>query len=135
MNRSLHRLVVCLAAVAGVVVCADSAVAQSGTTALVMDSQWGDWIGEGEQRTYTLADGTFSVSRNGQNGVSLSVIEPAYEFWWYLDFGGAGEVPLTVGSYRNAHRYPFNNLNGLDISGNGSGCNRLTGRFDVLEAV
>lgn len=38
-------------------------------------------------------------------------------------------------AYENATRYPFQSptLPGLDVSGDGRGCNTLTGRFDILE--
>lgn len=73
------------------------------------------------------------VSRNYSNGVSVDVTPFNYSFWWSLQFGAAGEVPLRAGSYRNATRFAFAAFNGLDVSGSGRGCNRLTGRFDVLE--
>lgn len=43
---------------------------------------------------------------------------------------------LAVGAYENATRYPFQDpdVPGLDFSGDGRGCNQLTGRFTVLEA-
>ena len=38
------------------------------------------------------------------------------------------------GSYTGALRYPFNDgAPGLSVSGDGRGCNTLTGQFDVTE--
>ncbi|MGE5286718.1 MAG: hypothetical protein ACM3ML_05845, partial [Micromonosporaceae bacterium] len=43
---------------------------------------------------------------------------------------------LTVGTYPNATRYPFNGSgNGLNVDGEGRGCNTLTGSFTVKQAV
>lgn len=110
-----------------------ASAAHAQTTALFMDSQPGDYIGKGVQHTYTPSDGAFTVSRNYNNGVSLTAIGPAYSFWWYFDFAASGKVPLGVGTYDSARRYPFAVGNGLSISGNGAGCNQLTGRFVVRE--
>ena len=57
----------------------DSARAQ--TTALYIDSQPGDSIGQGTQRLFTLADGTFSIGRNPAGGVSFSLTAPDSSFW------------------------------------------------------
>jgi len=45
-------------------------------------------------------------------------------------------MPLRVGTYDGATRWPFQRDSdpGLDISGEGRGCNTLTGRFVVREA-
>jgi Divergent InlB B-repeat domain len=103
------------------------------TTALFFDSQPGDYIGQGAQRTYTAADATFTITANWRSGVSISIIEANYDFWWYLDFSTAGNTPLAVGSYGAAQRYPFATGNGLDFAGSGRGCNELTGRYVVRE--
>ena len=57
--------------------------------------------------------------------------------WWTLDFKARDGVELIAGPYEGATRYPFQSpaTPGLDVSGSGRGCNTLTGRFDVLEAV
>jgi hypothetical protein len=56
---------------------------------------------------------------------------------WNLAFSAPGDALLVPGSYENATRWPFQSPTGagLSISGSGRGCNTLTGRFDVLEAV
>jgi len=79
-------------------------------------------------------DGTFTVSRNFDNGVELDFDG---EDFWTADFAAAGNVPLTVGVYSGAVRFPFQpaNGNGLSIYGAGRGCNTLTGQFVVLEVV
>src|SRR5262249_57651693 len=50
-------------------------------------------------------------------------------------YPGSGDV-LAVGNYPKATRYPFNGTgNGLSVSGDGRGCNTLTGSFRVKQAV
>lgn len=48
-----------------------------------------------------------------------------------LDFGNA-DGGLAVGAYPDAGRYPFADP-GLDLTGDGRGCNTVTGRFDIAE--
>jgi HYR domain-containing protein/VCBS repeat protein/List-Bact-rpt repeat protein len=125
---------VCAAIAAGVLATGATAHAQS--TVLVLDSQPGEYVGEGLRRTYTPADLPFQVERIYHNAVNLLIGGPAYVSSWRLAFGSGGEVPLTVGSYRDARWIPFTSFNGMDVSGDSRGCgNDLTGRFDVLEVV
>jgi hypothetical protein len=107
------------------------------TTLLSLNSQPGDYIGQGQQRTLTTADGQFSASTNYDNGVSLSFRGTNTAAWWYLDFAGPGNLRLSPGVYEHATRFPFQaaNVPGLSVSGNGRGCNMLTGSFEVLEAT
>jgi hypothetical protein len=112
-------------------------------TALYYFSEPGDWIGQGETVWVTPADGfDFGVSRNFDNGVSFSINnfnDPTVPFqdqqWWYLDFAAPFDAELAVGAYEGATRFPFQDISepGLSFSGNGRGCNTLTGRFDILE--
>src|SRR3954463_15776313 len=43
--------------------------AMAQTSALVMHSQPGDWVGQGMDQTFTTADGVFTPSINRRNGV------------------------------------------------------------------
>ena len=61
-----------------------------GTTALFLDSQPGDYVGQGLQRTLTTLDGTFGFQRNYRNGV---------DFW----FTQAGQ-PILAGVSRSPRR-------------------------------
>jgi parallel beta-helix repeat protein len=100
------------------------AKAQSNLVLLV--SQSGDYIGQGQ--TYvTENQSDFNVS-----GTLATITISAFGFGF--TFAGPGDVPLTVGTYTNSARYPFNGSSpGLDISGNGRGCNTECGSFQVLE--
>lgn len=103
-------------------------------TSLYMYSDPGDYIGQGQTYYYTPADGSFTAQKNYDQGVSLSFNTPNYSHWWYLDFAGANSQPLTVGTYTGALRFPFQgSAPGLNVDGDGRGCNTLTGTFTVLE--
>jgi hypothetical protein len=127
-------LVVCLV-VLGSLVWVGPASAQS--TDLVLDSQPGDYIGQGRRQTLTTADGTFSARRNYDNGVSVTFLSQPGNVLWSLDFAAPGNQLLAPGAYLNATRFPFqaSTAPGLSVSGDGRGCNTLTGRFTVLEVV
>jgi hypothetical protein len=110
-------------------------------TALLINSESGDYIGGGQQNVWTDAELDFTVSRTPDGrAVDLSINNFSRPFsgsynWWYADFAAPQGSELTVGAYENATRYPFQDpsVPGLSFDGNGAGCNTLTGRFDVLE--
>jgi hypothetical protein len=107
------------------------------TTLLVLDSQPGDYIGGGVLQTYSEADGTFNAARNFDGGVTVAFATPDHSHRWSLDFAAADDLPLGPGVYEGAVRYPFQGPGqpGLSVSGDGRGCNTLTGRFEVLEVT
>ncbi|MGD8572720.1 MAG: hypothetical protein PVH98_09670, partial [Gammaproteobacteria bacterium] len=101
---------------------------------LYMISQPGDYIGQGQEFNIDSSTATFTPQRNYDNGVTVAV---SGDTWWYLDFAAPGDVELTQGAYEGAVRFPFQSITqpGLDVSGNGRGCNTLTGKFTVWEVV
>lgn len=105
-------------------------------TSLVMASDAGDYIGGGKTYQYRATDGTFSASKNYDNGVSINFKAngwPEEGDDWDLDFVAPDRAQLTPGTYKNAQRFPFQDPGhpGLDISGCGRGSNELTGTFTV----
>jgi HYR domain len=107
----------------------------SSGTFLYMNSQPGDYIGGGIEQLYTSADTAITGSLpEGGSVFNATVIQGPYTHWWYVDIAAPQGQPLAVGSYTGAVRYPFNPPGaGLSISGDGRGCNTLTGAFDVNE--
>src|SRR6266404_167468 len=106
-------------------------------TLLFLNSQASDYIGQGEGRLITPADGTFTASRNLNNGVSVDFAGSAPGDFWSLDFAAPMGTTLVPGAYEGATRWPFQAASspGLSVYGDGRGCNTLTGRFVVLEAT
>jgi hypothetical protein len=122
-------------AVAAVTLPPGSIPVPSSGTFLYMNSEPGDYIGQGIEQLYTSDDSTIrgSFSQDG-GGFFASVIQGNYDHWWYVDFAARPGEPLVEGSYTGALRYPFNDdAPGLSVSGDGRGCNTLTGQFDVNE--
>jgi hypothetical protein len=115
--------------------CLGSAL-QAGTL-LFLNSQPGDYIGQGQVVQLGPGDGTFTATRTFDNGVGITFNGSALGEFWSLDFAAPMGAPLTPGAYEGATRYPFQAASapGLDVSGDGRGCNMSTGRFVVLEAT
>jgi hypothetical protein len=114
-----------------------------GNTALVMDSPAGDWVGGGQSWYYTAPNALFVASRNSHNGVTIFVqMDSAC---WTLDFSAPNMMPLSVGTYAHALRYPFEANPvpydaGLSVQGGalcsaGHGCSNIRGSFVVRELV
>jgi hypothetical protein len=106
-------------------------------TSLTMNSDPGDYIGQGQQYLYTTTDGTFTAERNNDNGVSISFQTATNDHWWQLDFAAPNSQPLTISTYSGATRYPFQDpsVPGLSVYGDGRGCNELTGSFEVKQVI
>lgn len=104
-------------------------------TFLSYASEEGDYIGQGQQRTYTRNDAQITATADeALNHVTVSI---SGDTWWHLDLAAPQGQQLVPGVYEAATRWPFQEWTepGLDFSGDGRGCNQLTGRFVVTEAV
>ena len=93
-------------------------------------SQPGDYIGGGGSNHYTPKDATISVSGTAEY-LTFSVTTDT-EFWYITLAAPAGEQ-LHPGTYYNAERAPFRTgrAPGLDVSGDGRGCNEVWGNFAI----
>lgn len=112
----------------------DACDATFDNTWLTFRSDPGDYIGNGETRTWYPVDGAFSATTRA------SLVDVRYNGgteWWGLDLKGPGDARLAPGPYDAAQHYPVQSptRSGLDVEGSGRGCDMVTGRFDVLEAV
>ncbi|GAA3901866.1 hypothetical protein GCM10023084_62940 [Streptomyces lacrimifluminis] len=96
----------------------------------------GDWISGGQSYAYSTAsqDRMSSSADEAHNAVHLSV-DGANGDWWYLDLAAPSGQALAPGTYTGATRHPFNEPTepGLALSGNGRGCNTLTGEFTISD--
>lgn len=93
----------------------------------------GDYITGGRSYRYDTRNAMITFSRNFDNGVSASI---SGDTWWNLDLAAADDATLVPGVYENVQRFPFQDpaSPGLSLSGDGRGCNTLTGRFVVNQA-
>jgi hypothetical protein len=102
-----------------------------GVTDWQMTSEPGDYIGGG--RTYLYTSAVDTLAYRGTAQYASGGVDAANGDWWGASFVPAqGDVLVAGATYQDAHRYPFNGSGaGMDVSGNGRGCNTLVGSFTV----
>jgi hypothetical protein len=106
-----------------------------GGNVLYLNGSPGDYIHQGEA---LITDGAFSASLNANSNNLHFHVDPANSnmqgLWWdvYFDSSKLGAA-LEPGVYDKAERWPFEggNTPGLDVSGDGRGCNMLSGAFQI----
>lgn len=101
-------------------------------TAFVLDSEPGDYIGGGQQLEYVAPSSSIVILNDSPAAVRVGVTGPLGE-WWYASFVAADSAPLAVGTFENAQRSADATHPGLDVYGQGRGCNATTGRFVITE--
>ncbi|MFJ9543380.1 hypothetical protein ACIRPX_39960 [Streptomyces sp. NPDC101225] len=93
-------------------------------------SEAGDYIGQGGSAVYTPSTATVSVGGDAQY-VRFRVSTD--DEWWDVDLAAPSGEQLHPGVYRDAERAAFRTGRspGLDVSGDGRGCNEVYGQFSV----
>lgn len=107
------------------------------TGSLAFSGDEGDYISGGRSYSYSTESKdkltVFSDETHKHVSVSISGVDGA---WWSLDLAAPTGESLAPGTYEGALRYPFQEAApGLSLSGDGRGCNTLTGSFTVQKAV
>jgi len=104
---------------------------------LMFFSERDDWVGRGQRQAWTSADSVFEVVPwvpvpNAE--AHFNVKRPDGNIY-ALDFTAPVGQVLQPGDYVNAIRYGFESASrpGMDVRGNGRGCNVISGRFRVYE--
>jgi hypothetical protein len=87
----------------------------------------------------TVTQGTWSATTT-PNHIAVHVTPSGQNqgLWWDFDFDSSQlGIPLDVGVYEGAERYPFESPDhpGIDVTGDGRGCNTQAGRFQVHEVT
>lgn len=111
----------------------DSSLIPAQGSYVILESRPGDFIGAGRSYRYTLADSLIDLAVFGAR-MELTVDG---DEGWNGTFQGMNTISqLEVGYYGNLQRYPFNNpvFGGLSWTGEGRGCNTLTGWF-VIDSI
>lgn len=103
-------------------------------TSLTMTSQPGDYVGQGQQYSFTMADGVWRLGTYGPNNCLVQFHNANYTQTWTLIIGAPIGSKLAVGTYDGAVRLATATQPGLDVSGDGRGCNTATGSF-IVKAV
>ncbi len=111
----------------------NTSVVSQPVTSVQMTSDPGDYIGQG--KTYNLSSGISAFAANNGSFVRVNYSNPNNSSdYWTIEFESPGAgVPLAVGTYSGATRYPFNpeGTPGLSVTGQGRGSNTLTGSFTI----
>jgi len=101
------------------------------------ESDKGDGIGQGQTRFYTPTQGRLSTNSEAKSKLTVNFEgqEQQRSVWWYMTFVAANDQDLVPGRYENATRAPFQpkSGNGINIDGNGRGCNTVKGSFEIFE--
>ncbi|WP_392964369.1 hypothetical protein [Streptomyces sp. LN245] len=110
------------------------AAAATGTPAVVTKyshtSTPGDYIGQGATAAYTPKTAAISAGGSAED-VRFRVSTDST--WWDVELAAPHGEKLHLGIYRNAERAAFRTGRspGLDVSGDGRGCNEVYGQFSV----
>ena len=105
--------------------------AAASRTRVTLSSDRDDFIGAGGLYRYTPRNARITAS--GSRAEIHVHVAPRSGGYWDIDFQSSARRFLRAGArFPNATRYPFNGRGpGLSVTGNGRGCNRLTGSFTV----
>jgi ell wall binding domain 2 (CWB2)/Carboxypeptidase regulatory-like domain len=92
------------------------------------DSEAGDYIGQGQPHTFTTVTSNFATNTHAYFNVATGGDQ---FFVWFTPPIGQKLVP---GTYENVQRSPTATA-GLDIQGDGRGCNQVAARFTIDQAT
>src|SRR5207248_7897709 len=117
---TVRRLFVALAVV-GVATAslgADAHGFNAASASLTMSSPSGDYIGGGQNYSYTTANNDAFTAGGSPAFVEVSLLSHSGD-WWTLDFAAPSGGALTPNTtYDNANRYPFQGTGpGLSVNG------------------
>src|SRR3954454_14137967 len=100
-----------------------------------MFSDHGDYIGGGVPQSFTDSNGTISIGSDDPSVLNIAVSGGTNGTSFSLSFAAPVGVPLVRGFYDKAQRTSFRSAGrpGIDIGGEGRGCNETAGRVDVLD--
>ena len=102
----------------------------SAETSYQYRSQPGDYIGGGQSNSYSAQNSSINIS--GTAVYLVFSVTTATEFWYVTLAAPSGEE-LHPGTYYNAERAAFRTGRspGLDVYGDGRGCNQVYGTFAI----
>ena len=95
-----------------------------------------EWVGRGEEWRYSDLTGRFRIIPTYSDNSVTFLLDGSDGGFWSLDLRAPDGGPLVPGTYENATRAAVSAPGaGLDFSGNGHGCNSVTGRFVVYDSA
>jgi hypothetical protein len=127
---------VLLAALVWLGASAPAALAGPVTGSVTVVGETGNYVTGGHAYRFDSATGSISLSGGYLNGPSVALVSVSGDgSALSLSFAAPVGQTLQVGAYTSATRYPFETSGqaGIDVSGDGRGCNEEYGRFDVRD--
>jgi hypothetical protein len=106
-------------------------VSASPRTMLFMDSQTGDYVGQGRQWFYIPANSAWRVSTSSNGNTAYFDLTDDTSYWT-LRFSAPEGEPLAVGTYIDVRSW-ISSFSRLEVSGHGRSCSNPTGRFVIHE--
>ena len=102
---------------------------------LYLNSEPGDFVGQGMEQLYTSLGSAFAASLTGHGTYFTASVTGPEPHIWHVGVAAASGEPLAVGSYEGVGPIgsPLPAPPELGVDGDGRGCNTVTGRFDVDE--
>ena len=131
MRLLLPAFAFVLISTAGISFLSEAPSGAAPVTSANLVSEQGDAIGQGA--TYSFPTVTYNGLRGGYPTFTVSNATDSFQVWFAAPVGQA----LTPGTYDDAERFDFRaaGLPGLDVFGDGAGCNTVEGSFTVYQAV
>ncbi|HEU0316084.1 MAG TPA: hypothetical protein VFR49_02075, partial [Solirubrobacteraceae bacterium] len=130
------RIGVLVGVLAGLGIWAPAALAGPGTGSVTVVGETGSYVTGGHAYRFDSDTGSISLSSGYPNGTSTAVVTVSGNGSNFtLSFAAPAGQTLQPGEYTTATRYPFETAGqaGIDVSGNGGGCNQEYGRFSVRD--
>ena len=111
-----------------------AAASAAGANGVVMYSESGDYIGGGQNRVFHSGNAQIGVSGSTAY-LTVSVSGGNFGDSYSMDFAAPPGETLAPGVYDKAQRAAFREQTrpGIDIGGDGRGCNTISGRFEVKD--
>ena len=113
-----------------------SAQAETTSTSfkILTESEEGDYIGQGESWNFSSSNNAvLDIGSAASDKIQFDA-ESFNIPWMNFDFAAADGETLSLGLYNPAKRFAFRgSYNGIDVSGDGRGCNEILGAFYVHE--
>jgi hypothetical protein len=103
-------------------------------TSLVLTSEPGDSIGQGQSHRFVDGENA-RIAVSGVRGRLSARVDVGTEMWWDLRFGPRLGQRLRAGrTFGRAQRAAFNGVAAsLEVTSTGRGCNMLSGKFSIRE--
>ena len=108
--------------------------ANDGRTRFDLDSEPGDFVGQGRSYRYTLANADIRGGGSAEK-LSFAVDAPGPNWFDAVFEAPKGEVLVAGRRYvASTYPHPFSRPDaGMSVDGNGRGCNRIRGEFTVTD--